>query len=408
MPTPVSEFKELQAAKSKADRDLARLRAQLATRDALLKRMRAEQQWAAEALASVHVPLLAFTEEGGLCWSNLAAQRLLGLTDDLARMTTETLPAPLEASMEGCFLDTNKHRELPAQLTVKLHGQTYRINLQYLADGSANTALKDTGLMAFGPAWVMSLVPELSDALSADRPYPELPESRLGKDSSGSLGLSIDLGDSLLDLQMQPVIGLQQFLGTEQLAKLEHQQTPSPALDIQLLSALADKMISDRLGALRAGVWMLRLSTDALHERGFAQRVIQTLDSYQMDGSRFVFGLPEDEVMDALVLLKQLQQDLAFKNVRWALLDTSSDLTNFEYLASLGLDFYCLNADIVAQASEDRRAEKVLQALCDAAAAQGMATLATGVDTSEIMTTVRSVGIDYACGEWASELMQGR
>lgn len=408
MPTPVSELKLLQAAKSKADRDLARLRAQLATRDALLKRMRAEQQWAAEALASVHVPLLAFSEEGVLCWSNHAAQRLLGLTNDLARMSTEALPAPLEAGLEGCFLESNKHRQQPAQLTVKLHGQVYRLNLQYLADGSANAALKNTGFMVFGPAWVMSLVPEQRDALAADRPYPELPESRLGKDSSGSLGLSIELGDSLLDLQMQPVIGLQQFLGTEQLARLEHQQTPSSDLDVQLISALADKVISDRLGALCAGVWMLRLSTESLHDRNFAERLIQTLDSYQLDGSRFVLGLPEDEVMDALVLLKQLQQDLAFKNIRWALLDTTSDLTNFEYLASLGLDFYCLNADIVAQASQERRAEKVLQALCDAAAAQGMATLATGVDTSAMMTTVRSVGIDYASGDWVSELTERR
>ena len=147
------------------------------------------------------------------------------------------------------------------------------------------------------------------------------------------------------------------------MARIAYQAPASTKLDLALINAIAERIISDRLGALRAGVWMLRLSTESLHDRDFASRLIHTLNRHQINGARFVFGLPEDEVMDALVLMRQLQADLATTGVRWALLETSADLSNFEYLATLGLDFYCINPDLVVQAAEQERAKSVLHAL---------------------------------------------
>lgn len=399
----IQEIKLLQEAKSKAERELGRLRAQLVSRDELLRRMRAEQQWTAEALEAVHVPLLAFDRRGELFWSNLAAQVLLGLDENLSQTATEQLPPLLRDGISAQFAATQQ-RNRPIQLALKLRGQVYRVNMQNLQTGAAAKALNASGMKHVEALWMVSLVPEHSEALAATVPYPDLPEVAFGEDKS-AISLQIPMGEGTLPIQVQPVLGLQKFLGIEQLARIEYEAPPSVNLDLALINALSERLLSDRLGVLDAGAWMLRLSTDVLHERDFASRLIATLGRYQLDGSRFVFGLPESEVMDALVLMKQLQADLKYLSVRWALLETSADLSNFEYLAPLGLDFYCISPDFVAQACAEKRSENVLRALHDAASAQGMATFASGVNSPAAMTTVRAVGIDYVCGDSAHEAL---
>lgn len=390
------------AEKAKLQQDLNRARAQLAGRDSLLRSIRAEQQWAAEALASMHVPMLAFNGRGDLFWLNQAAASLLGISSDVTEASTEELPQGFRELLEARLANRSAGAK-PQEAPLKLHGQGYRVSLQFLPSGAAAKSLS-TGLTPDrDEQWLVSVVPEQGDVIARELGYPDLPEVNLAIDTAGGVDVSLPVGDEHLPLNVQPVIGLEQFLGIEQLARIAYEAVPSAALDLALVDAIAERVISDRLGALRAGAWMLRLSTESLHDRDFAGRLIRVFSRYQISGNRFVFGLPEAEVMDALVLMRQLQSDLKHSGVRWALLETTADLGNFEYLAPLALDFYCVNPDLVAQAAEQDRAKQVLHGLHQAAAGQGMATIATAVDTAAAMTAVRGAGIDYASGRWATQ-----
>lgn len=395
------QLQTLELEKSKLQRELAHMQARLASRDDLLRRLRSEQQWSAEALASMHVPLLALTGRGELFWLNDAAKRLLGLVVDGKRSTTADLPESLRELLDTRLVENLRDNQM-LEAPLKLHGQGYRVCMQFLEEGAAARALAEQTPFGSPTQWLVSLVPELGDVIAQTTDYPDLPEVKLGADGGGARDVILNIAGQDLTLTLQPVLGLAQFLGTEQLARIAYQAPASTKLDLALINAIAERIISDRLGALRAGVWMLRLSTESLHDRDFASRLIHTLNRHQINGARFVFGLPEDEVMDALVLMRQLQADLATTGVRWALLETSADLSNFEYLATLGLDFYCINPDLVVQAAEQERAKSVLHALHEAASGQGMATLATGVDNPEEMSVIRAVGVDYASGRWAT------
>lgn len=395
------QLQTLELEKSKLQRELAHMQARLASRDDLLRRLRSEQQWSAEALASMHVPLLALTGRGELFWLNDAAKRLLGLVVDSKRSTTADLPESLRELLDTRLVENLRDNQM-LEAPLKLHGQGYRVCMQFLEEGAAARALAEQTPLGSPTQWLVSLVPELGDVIAQTTDYPDLPEVKLGADGGGARDVILNIAGQELTLTLQPVLGLAQFLGTEQLARIAYQAPASTKLDLALINAIAERIISDRLGALRAGVWMLRLSTESLHDRDFASRLIHTLNRHQINGARFVFGLPENEVMDALVLMRQLQADLATTGVRWALLETSADLSNFEYLATLGLDFYCINPDLVVQAAEQERAKSVLHALHEAASGQGMATLATGVDSPEEMSVIRAVGVDYASGRWAT------
>ena len=405
----VQDSKQLDADYQKAKRELARLRAKLEGRDQLLRRIRAQQQWAAEALEIVHVPLLAFNDRGSLFWLNEASRVLLGLTGEARDVGLEQLPENLRTILDEKLTSTGSQRLQEAAL--KLHGQGYRLTLQYLARGAAAATLIKTMGGREEAHWLVSLVPEHGDIVAQELGYPDLPEVSVGEDG-GSLEFTMTVADHSgsepqdLVIGMHPVLALEQFLGIEQLARIQYQAVPSCALDLALIQGFAERIISDRLGPLQAGAWMMRLSTDSLHNRDFATALISILNKYKVNGGRFVFGLPEAEVMDALVLMRQLQADLATTGVRWALLETSADLNNFVYLAALGLDFYCVSPDLVAQAAEQERAKKVLSALHQAAAGQGMATLATGVDSADMMAAIRSAGVDYASGSWANQEAQ--
>ncbi|MDD9893222.1 MAG: EAL domain-containing protein [Gammaproteobacteria bacterium] len=395
------DLQTVEAEKAKLERELSRMKAQLAGRDDLLRRIRSEQQWSAEALASLHVPLLAFNGKGDLFWLNEAALKLLGLKTAPSETRTQDLPQGFRGLLEERLATaTGENRTLEAPL--KLHGQGYRVSLQFLAMGSAARTLNVHSRSVRDEQWLVSVVPEHGDIIAQELGYPDLPEVSMGEDGGGAVELSLPVGESSLGITLQPVLGLAQFLGTEQLARISYEAVPSANLDLALVNALAERIISDRLGALRAGAWMLRLSSESLHDRDFANRLINVFNRYQISGNRFVFGLPEAEVMDALVLMRQLQADLAPTGLRWALLETTADLGNFEYLAPLGLDFYCINPDLVAQAAQQERAKKVLHGLHEAASGQGMATLATGVDTPDAMTAIRTAGVDYASGRWAT------
>jgi EAL domain-containing protein (putative c-di-GMP-specific phosphodiesterase class I) len=395
------QLQTLELEKSKLQRELAHMQARLASRDDLLRRLRSEQQWSAEALASMHVPLLALTGRGELFWLNDAAKRLLGLVVDSKRSTTADLPESLRELLDTRLVENLRDNQM-LEAPLKLHGQGYRVCMQFLEEGAAARALAEQTPFGSPTQWLVSLVPELGDVIAQTTDYPDLPEVKLGADGGGARDVILNIAGQELTLSLQPVLGLAQFLGTEQLARIAYQAPASTKLDLALINAIAERIISDRLGALRAGVWMLRLSAESLHDRDFASRLIHTLNRHQINGARFVFGLPENEVMDALVLMRQLQADLATTGVRWALLETSADLSNFEYLATLGLDFYCINPDLVVQAAEQERAKSVLHALHEAASGQGMATLATGVDNPEEMSVIRAVGVDYASGRWAT------
>lgn len=399
----VKELQTLEAERARIERELARLKATLASRDELLRRIRAEQQWTTEALDNIHIPVLAFEATGDLFWLNEGGRLLFGPPGAVLPKQID-LPEQLDDVVGHTVETLSDNPPSKAILsTLKLHGQEYRLHLQAMPKGAASKALIQTGLVVKEPVWLASLLPHHATVAVSAKSYPELPDVAEGSELSGRLEIELSVAGELLPVGLQPVVGLQQFLGTEQLVRLEYQAQPSMALDLALVDNLCARVISDRLATVGAGVWMLRLSEESLHEREFSRLLQEIFSKYQLDASRFVFGVPELEAMDALVLVKRLQSDLYTSNLRWALLDTTADLTNFEYFAPLGFDFYCVSADLVAQAVHEKRAQQVLRALRDAATGQGMATLATGVDTSAAMATVRAAGIDYASGEWMLE-----
>jgi|GEM_PF-2176909 len=397
---PVDQLQNWEYERAKIERELARLKATLASRDELVRRIRAEQQWTTEALDNIHIPVLAFEATGDLFWLNEGG-RLLFSPPGVVLPKQIDLPNQLD---EVVHHTVETHSENPPDKAMvsrlKLHGQDYRLHLQAMPKGAASKMLIQTGLIVKEPVWLASLMPHQAAVAETPAAYPELPEVPSGSDQQGRIEIELSVAGQSLAVALRPVVGLQQFLGTEQLVRLEYQALPSMRLDLALVENLCARVVSDRLATVGAGVWMLRLSNESLHNREFSAQLNAIFSKYQMDASRFVFGVAEMEVMDALVLVKRLQSDLYSSNLRWALLDTTADLSNFEYFAPLGIDFYCVSADLVAQAVHEKRAQQVLRALRDAASGQGMATLATGVDTSAAMAMVRAAGIDYASGEW--------
>ena len=142
----------------------------------------------------------------------------------------------------------------------------------------------------------------------------------------------------------------------------------------------------------------INLSACSLQDASFKDDVQLMFDRYQIPFSRICFEITES------VAIVNLQSTLAFithfraLGCKVALDDFGSGFSSYSYLKHFPADFVKIDGHFVRDLLDDQYDKAIVKSIHDVARAMGMQTVAEFVETDEILSAVKLLGIDYAQG----------
>ena len=113
---------------------------------------------------------------------------------------------------------------------------------------------------------------------------------------------------------------------------------------------------------------------------------------------RIVFEVTEREVISDLSNMHKFLTNLREKGFAFALDDFGSGYNSFHYLRELHFEYVKIDGTFITNILESRVDRALVETLNNLCQQLDMKTLAEFVETEDVMTKLREIGIDYAQG----------
>ena len=188
-------------------------------------------------------------------------------------------------------------------------------------------------------------------------------------------------------------IGPDRFLS----AALRYQMMPT--IDRWVISSVIDLLRPHRELLASAPVcFTINFSGQSLHDEEFADYVIRSIENSRINPAVFCFELTESAAVASINDAEALMQRLRKLGCGVALDDFGTGLSSLSYLRSMPVSMLKIDGSFVRDILRDERAESMVRAIAQLARAMNITTVAEYVETEEIRTRVRSLGVDYGQG----------
>jgi diguanylate cyclase (GGDEF)-like protein len=196
----------------------------------------------------------------------------------------------------------------------------------------------------------------------------------------------------MLDLEGN-TIGPDRFLS----AALRYQMMPT--IDRWVISTVIDLLRPRRELLAKAPVcFTINFSGQSLLDEEFADYVIRSVETSRINPAVFCFELTESAAVASMPAAEALMSRLRKLGCGVALDDFGTGLSSLSYLRSMPVSMLKIDGSFVRDILRDERAESMVRAIAQLARAMNITTVAEYVETEEIRTRVRSLGVDYGQG----------
>jgi len=196
----------------------------------------------------------------------------------------------------------------------------------------------------------------------------------------------------MLDLEGN-TIGPDRFLS----AALRYQMMPT--IDRWVISSVIDLLRPHReLLASAPVVFTINFSGQSLTDEEFPDYVIRSIESSRINPAVFCFELTESAAVASMKDAEALMSRLRKLGCGVALDDFGTGLSSLSYLRSMPVSMLKIDGSFVRDILRDERAESMVRAIAQLARAMDITTVAEYVETEEIRTRVRMLGVDYGQG----------
>jgi diguanylate cyclase (GGDEF)-like protein len=188
-------------------------------------------------------------------------------------------------------------------------------------------------------------------------------------------------------------IGPDRFLS----AALRYQMMPT--IDRWVISSVIDLLRPHR--ELLSGapvVFTINFSGQSLTDEEFPDYVIRSIESSRINPAVFCFELTESAAVASMKDAEALMLRLRKLGCGVALDDFGTGLSSLSYLRSMPVSMLKIDGSFVRDILRDERAESMVRAIAQLARAMDITTVAEYVETEEIRTRVRMLGVDYGQG----------
>src|SRR5689334_20518232 len=181
----------------------------------------------------------------------------------------------------------------------------------------------------------------------------------------------------------------------------------SAALRYQMMPTIDRWVISSVIEALRPRrdllvnapvVFTINFSGQSLTDEEFPDYVIRSIETSRINPAVFCFELTESAAVASMKDAQALMSRLRKLGCGVALDDFGTGLSSLSYLRSMPVSMLKIDGSFVRDILKDERAESMVRAIAQLARAMNITTVAEYVETEEIRTRVRMLGVDYGQG----------
>jgi diguanylate cyclase (GGDEF)-like protein len=188
-------------------------------------------------------------------------------------------------------------------------------------------------------------------------------------------------------------IGPDRFLS----AALRYQMMPT--IDRWVISTVIELLRPHReLLSSAPVVFTINFSGQSLTDEEFPDYVIRSIENSRINPAVFCFELTESAAVASMKDAQALMSRLRKLGCGVALDDFGTGLSSLSYLRSMPVSMLKIDGSFVRDILKDERAESMVRAIAQLARAMDITTVAEYVETEEIRTRVRMLGVDYGQG----------
>jgi EAL domain-containing protein (putative c-di-GMP-specific phosphodiesterase class I) len=143
----------------------------------------------------------------------------------------------------------------------------------------------------------------------------------------------------------------------------------------------------------------VNLSGTSLNEQSFVDFVLQSVGE-PMLAAALCFEITETAAVTSLANARFLMSELKTRGCKFSLDDFGSGVSSFVYLKSLPVDFLKIDGQFISHIPQDPVNRSLVEAIARVGGALGIATVAECVESESVLTQLRSIGVDYAQGNF--------
>jgi diguanylate cyclase (GGDEF)-like protein len=179
-----------------------------------------------------------------------------------------------------------------------------------------------------------------------------------------------------------------------------------PAAERYNVMVMVDRWVVNRaIGLLEEGVrngqplplLAVNLSGTSINDEDFLEFVMARLGSEQV-ARALCFEITETSAVASLDKATFLMRELKARGCRFALDDFGSGVSSFVYLKTLPVDFLKIDGQFATHVATDAVDRSMVEAIAKIGRAMQVATIAEKVESAEVMTVLKNIGVDYLQG----------
>ncbi len=172
----------------------------------------------------------------------------------------------------------------------------------------------------------------------------------------------------------------------------------SPALDRRVLDEALRHFTADRRRLEGLSTAFINLSSQTFGNRSFLDYVVERAQFYKMPPEKLCFEISERTAVIRLDDAKDFVDDLRQIGCRFALDDFGRGTYSYRYLKELRVDFVKIDGSYVRNMLQDPMDLVVVRSISEIARLSNAATIAEYVESTEILTKLAELGVDFAQG----------
>jgi diguanylate cyclase (GGDEF)-like protein len=141
----------------------------------------------------------------------------------------------------------------------------------------------------------------------------------------------------------------------------------------------------------------VNLSGTSINDEDFLEFVMTRLGNEQV-ARALCFEITETAAVASLAKASFLMRELKARGCRFALDDFGSGVSSFVYLKTLPVDFLKIDGQFAAHVATDAVDRSMVEAIAKIGRDLQVATIAEKVESAEVLTVLKNIGIDYIQG----------
>ncbi len=146
------------------------------------------------------------------------------------------------------------------------------------------------------------------------------------------------------------------------------------------------------------GYLFINLSPKSLILKEFIPAVLKLTQEYEIDRGMIVFEITERDTVKNISLLEKFVHDLKSEGFKFAIDDFGSGFSSFNYIKRFPIDFLKIEGEFIRSMAEDRKDLAFVKTMSMLAREFGIRSIVESVESEDILTAIRRIGINYAQG----------